>query len=683
MALQLKLDPTGVEAGAAKAKAALDGVKASAVKAESAIDSMARTGTQSVAPVAPAVDKARVSIDAVGKSGFAAGGGMRMLGQQLSQVAQQGSVTGNYLGALAVQLPDIALGFGSVAIAASLVATVALPLLVTAFGDGKSAIDRLADAMDEAATSVDDATAAQDAASKSIAELSEKYGGAAVAVKTYLDTIAQAASLTAMDDIQKQIQAIADTVGLLYTTNKGNPMGWATGAALDLGLTRDTAKDLQSSIEAVGRAKGYDAQVAAAAALNDKLFQIYGSVAAMPDEMRALAAQTAIAGTQAADLANNAAQIPGFFQDAYDAIVNMVAAAPGGGWLSGAMGDADGLAAKLWNAFSAANATRLALLQSNLSAPGADGRVVDLAALNAGGRGRGLPANVGDMDFSDAPLGTGGVRPPPRPDDIDFGFTPPGAGGGGAGAADRTREAYDRLMASLDPVVAKTQDMAEATKTADAALAAHDITAAEHANALDLIAQKYGQTSNAMADLQEVGGNAIDSLIGGTMSLSDALRQMAKDLVFATIKAQLLKSVTGATEGDSIGGLLMKGILGGIGGGGGGGNVLDVSSLAMMDAGGSIPRGGVAMVGERGPELVRATSGGAVVTSRVDTARMMQGGGQIDVVVHGGDLVLNDNGSISTRIRVSAQMASSQAVQTVRRNFGQMQNDFARDGALV
>lgn len=40
----------------------------------------------------------------------------RMVSMQLSQVAQQGSVTGNYLQALAIQLPDLMLGFGTLGI---------------------------------------------------------------------------------------------------------------------------------------------------------------------------------------------------------------------------------------------------------------------------------------------------------------------------------------------------------------------------------------------------------------------------------------------------------------------------------------------------------------------------------------------------------------------------------------
>lgn len=57
------------------------------------------------------------------------GHSMRMASMQLSQVAQQGSVTGNYLQALAIQLPDLALGFGTVGIiAGALAGSLAMPL---------------------------------------------------------------------------------------------------------------------------------------------------------------------------------------------------------------------------------------------------------------------------------------------------------------------------------------------------------------------------------------------------------------------------------------------------------------------------------------------------------------------------------------------------------------------------
>ena len=65
---------------------------------------------------------------------------MRQVSMQLSQVAQQGAVTGDYLRAFMVQLPDLALGFGPVGIAAGAVAGVLGTVLVGALeGTSKEA----------------------------------------------------------------------------------------------------------------------------------------------------------------------------------------------------------------------------------------------------------------------------------------------------------------------------------------------------------------------------------------------------------------------------------------------------------------------------------------------------------------------------------------------------------------
>lgn len=82
----------------------------------------------------------------------------RMAAMQLSQVASQGSVTGNYIQALAIQLPDLALGFGTVGIVAgALAGALAMPLINALRGTSKSVDDliddvaRLAGQFDEAA----------------------------------------------------------------------------------------------------------------------------------------------------------------------------------------------------------------------------------------------------------------------------------------------------------------------------------------------------------------------------------------------------------------------------------------------------------------------------------------------------------------------------------------------------
>ena len=65
------------------------------------------------------------------------GNSARQVSMQLSQVAQQGSVTGNYFQALAIQLPDLALGFGTMGILIGAVAgALAMPLIAALKGAG-------------------------------------------------------------------------------------------------------------------------------------------------------------------------------------------------------------------------------------------------------------------------------------------------------------------------------------------------------------------------------------------------------------------------------------------------------------------------------------------------------------------------------------------------------------------
>lgn len=72
--------------------------------------------------------------------------GLRQVALQLNQVGSQGSVTGNYLQALAIQLPDLLLGFGTFG---ALLGAVAGPLaifasgLLTANNEAQSLVDQL------------------------------------------------------------------------------------------------------------------------------------------------------------------------------------------------------------------------------------------------------------------------------------------------------------------------------------------------------------------------------------------------------------------------------------------------------------------------------------------------------------------------------------------------------------
>lgn len=86
------------------------------------------------------LNKARTDLKSFSKevanSNSSSAGGMRNLALQLSQVSQQTSATGNLVQALAIQLPDMTVGFGTAGIAAGILAGAMLPLIANLFSGG-------------------------------------------------------------------------------------------------------------------------------------------------------------------------------------------------------------------------------------------------------------------------------------------------------------------------------------------------------------------------------------------------------------------------------------------------------------------------------------------------------------------------------------------------------------------
>jgi hypothetical protein len=107
---------------------------------------------------------------------FALGGNnTRMLAMQLSQVAQQASAGGGLLRALAIQLPDIGLAFGTIGIAAGVAAGVLLPLAGNLFNVGEEA-KTASELVDDLSSAFKNLQQAQDLAASSTEGLIERYG---------------------------------------------------------------------------------------------------------------------------------------------------------------------------------------------------------------------------------------------------------------------------------------------------------------------------------------------------------------------------------------------------------------------------------------------------------------------------------------------------------------------------
>lgn len=231
----------------------------------------------------------------------------------------------------------------------------------------------------------------------------------------------------------------------------------------------------------------------------------------------------------------------------------------------------------------------------------------------------GLPS-VQTGDVGNAALRYGNLNTPPatRFEVPDLsgggvsGLSGGGGGGGGSAQVDRTKEAYDALMASLDPAVAASQRLAKAQETINAAMASGHVTTEDAADAYSLAQEAFdkatesiGAGTNVWKTFQEAGANAIDRLIDGTGNLKDALIDMLKQMALAIANKRILEN--GGTEVSSLGGLIFNAFAG------------------LFDGGGTIRHGQTGIVGERGPELVKSTPMGTVVTSRQDTARMLGG----------------------------------------------------------
>jgi hypothetical protein len=232
----------------------------------------------------------------LGNTGAAAAGSSHMLrgvAQQLSQVGQQTMATGNFVQALAIQLPDIGIGFGAIGAAAGLLAGIALPLLMSAFGGTSEKAAALA------------------AATKELTEATAAFRLQAAAITLGVD---QEEVLV----IQEINRLVSDRIALEAV------MAETTGRALvPLQLQHKAIQDAlrleYAKLEAYRAARG---------------------------ELEAIKAKTdAVTSSMGGMVKNTVA--------AKDAVIALVANAPSGGWLSGAISDAGALAAKLWDAAAA------------------------------------------------------------------------------------------------------------------------------------------------------------------------------------------------------------------------------------------------------------------------------------------------------------------------------------------
>lgn len=251
----------------------------------------------------------------------------RMAAMQLSQVAQQTAATGDFVRALAIQLPDLALGFGAVGIGIGVVAGALLPMaadLIT----GRDNAKELENAMDSLSQASYDYTSAADQAKMSVAELALEFGSAAEEAKRAfefmqgvnlgkaLDQLTVALGTMDFSELERLATIVkegpAELEVLSDTYNKA-----LAGLQEQFGVTGEQALKLRDHLNEIRTAKGPEEIVQTVDRLNQYLVSAFGSAQDIPPELRGmvqrlLEAQTAAARITArldgsADSANTAA----------------------------------------------------------------------------------------------------------------------------------------------------------------------------------------------------------------------------------------------------------------------------------------------------------------------------------------------------------------------------------------
>mgnify|MGYP003385421056 CR=1 FL=1 len=657
MPLVLKMDPTSIEAGSARAEAALKGVKTGAAQAESAIDRLAREGGQSAKVLATEVTQA-------GRAGGGMGFQMQNAAFQVGDFAVQVAGGTSAVRALGQQLPQLLGGFGvmgAVVGAAVAILGAVVPMMFNMGDSAKEAKDNLNDLSSELADFNQNATIGATA----VDALRAKYGQWAGEIQATAQWMAQVNLGQAVATLTEKTTSFSSALDQLMAKQNS-----ASEAALQYSRIQQQVTDGLASPEMAMQALEafslYDDQVQQLASslglTKDQAIQLNASFDALhgAKSMQDIHDRAADALQVLRDMFPAGQALPGAFADAAVALQDVEAKASQGlvtmekmpSALNNATTSAGALAGAMGKVSMAANAALSQMIAMETHRAAAQSVVqMNVPSLNgpAGMSTPGLTTHQGRLDAAAAAAmanKSAGVV---------------ASGGGGASQIDQTQQAYDSLMASLDPAVARTQDMAKAQAVVNAEMASGQITSAQAANAMDLIAKKYGEATDSMSAFKDAGASAIDRLIAGTGSLKDALRDMIKQMELAIIKNTLLAHVTGGTSSMGIGSLLMQGLFGG-----------------FHANGGTIPAGTTGVVGERGPELITAGANPINVTSNASMRAMGQQAMHITVGV-----AVDDSGNLKAYVRNVAQAAGAQAVSTVRRSLAGWNGQLATDGALV
>lgn len=619
------------------------------------------------------------SFDAVAKSSKRAAGGVgtdaRYMAMQLSQVGQQAMAGGDVVRALAIQLPDLALGFGAVGIAAGVAAGALLPLAVNMLKseDAAKDLETTMSDLDAAMSRLESSTANS---GQGLSALQQKYRGMAEQAQRFFEIEREIAAIRAGEALNAASRSIAGELDV------GGTLG------LDPAQIRNASQamvDLRERIKELDRTRAdagitaVEAAVKQASALEDERDALERLMLGLDD----LADILGITESQAQEVAARFAEIEQTEgaraqADAMLALVEYISDA------SDNLADAEDEGKALYDQLLDAAAQGLILAGLDLAGPigaGADEakrladnlRLAELAyEFSPGGRAMSKYGGRGTTSDTEITDGRGYILKDGKFVDPDA--KPTGRGGsGGTSAAEKAQNELlrerDRILKSL---ATDTEKVQEEIDTLNRVMAAGQLTSEQYDQAMQrlnerMVDAKFGDMISAIDDFSK---SIADAIVNGE-NLGDVMINVIKRIAAEALASRISDIFTGGLTG---------------GGGGGFGGGLLSFIFGKRASGGPLVAGRPTLVGENGPELMIPGNGGGRIMNAQQTQRALtRTPDRVEVVsrVEGGDLTLTDDGKIAANIRVSSSQARQGAVSDVRRGFGQISNEYQRSGGLV
>jgi len=214
-------------------------------------------------------------------------GPLRQVGLNLSQVAQQGAVTGNYFQALTIQAADIGLAFGTIGIAAGAAISVLGPFAAQLLA-GASNTTTFDDALQDLEVVMTSLEAPIDTLNLSLDDLIQNYGTAAERVREFALAQAELNASRAEQALRDQLSITMDVVDSFTTATDAGRAYRNTLLRIEdaFGVTNSQARVLEDSLGALSAAGTFEDQQAQLSGILDLLDQMDVSLSDVPPELQ-------------------------------------------------------------------------------------------------------------------------------------------------------------------------------------------------------------------------------------------------------------------------------------------------------------------------------------------------------------------------------------------------------------